>query len=374
MSAGRELLLSPGELRLHPQTERVPELEAKAYRELRADITERGLLCALEITDGRRVLDGRARLRAARELGLEQVPVRIIAPADESEHVLLSALRRRHLSASQRAALALELAQVREAREAARGRQRANLRGSTEVANLPPRGEKTRELGARIAGVSARTVQDAATVLAKDPELFAQIKEGRVKASDAARRLRRAERDAALGEPPPLPTGPFELILADPPWQLGSPDSNRAPENHYPTMPLEEIAALEVPAAEHAICFLWAVSCLLPQALEVLSVWGFRYRTQQVWIKDKLGMGHWVRHRHEPLLIGTRGRFSPPDPADVPDSVIEAPRGRHSEKPVCVYEQLERAYPAASKLELFARRARPGWACWGNETPAAEGK
>ena len=52
--------------------------------------------------------------------------------------------------------------------------------------------------------------------------------------------------------------------------------------------------------------------------------------------------------------------------------MIEARRGRHSEKPAAVYELIEGAYPAASKLELFARGApRPGWAAWGNELEAS---
>jgi len=49
--------------------------------------------------------------------------------------------------------------------------------------------------------------------------------------------------------------------------------------------------------------------------------------------------------------------------------VIRAPRGRHSQKPAVLYELIERMYPQASKLELFARTARPGWDAWGKEAP-----
>jgi hypothetical protein len=41
------------------------------------------------------------------------------------------------------------------------------------------------------------------------------------------------------------------------------------------------------------------------------------------------------------------------------------------EKPECFYELLERMYPEATKLELFARRSRPGWSAWENEVEAA---
>ena len=342
-----------------------------AYQAFRADIARRGVLCPLEVTSEGVVLDGRERLKAARELGLERVPVRVVAPADELEHIILAALERRQLSASQRAALAVELTRYHELRGEARERQLQNLRQQTEVATLPPRG-KTRGVAAGWAGVSPRTLQDAATVRAHDPELFERVKRGELAADVAARRVRRALRDAALPLPAPLPGGPFELVYADPPWQLGNPDGPYAPENHYPTLSLEELNALEVPAAKDACLFLWAVNSLLPEALQVIEAWGFTYLTSLVWVKPSLGLGNWARNRHELLLWARRGSFPAPDPEERPDSVFEAPRGRHSQKPACVYELIERAYTRASKLELFARGApRPGWVAWGNEVEKA---
>ena len=82
-------------------------------------------------------------------------------------------------------------------------------------------------------------------------------------------------------------------------------------------------------------------------------------------------MGFFVRNRHELLLIGTRGDIPHPAPSARPDSVIEAPRGQHSEKPVEAYELIERMYPELPKIELFARAAREGWAAWGNQAPGA---
>jgi ParB-like chromosome segregation protein Spo0J len=211
----------PGRLRAHPQADLIPRLTPGEYRTLVVDIDRRRLLTPLEITRERVVLDGHQRLRAARQLGLERVPVRVVAPDDEVAHMLLAALRRRQLSASQRAALALELDEIEQAKEQGRARRLANLRPGPEVATLPPRGERTRELAARLAGVSARTVQDAATVRAADPELFQQVKDGKIPAPKAARRIRQRQMRAALLPSPPMPQGPFEVILADPPWRLG---------------------------------------------------------------------------------------------------------------------------------------------------------
>ena len=343
-------------------------MTADEYGPFIADIGERGIVTPLDVTGAGVVLDGRARLRAARELGIARVPTCLCEPEDELEHILRSALRRRHLSASQRAALAIELEVYRLAREQAERRRLANLRPATEVATLPPRGERTRELAARIAGVAARTVQDVATVREADPALFEAVKEGKLPAHRAAQQVRRARRYAEIGSAPPLPNGSYDLIYADPPWQLGNPQADTAPENYYPTMSLAEIKALAVPAAEDACLFLWAVNSRQPEALEVMDAWGFEYRTSFCWVKPSIGMGVWARNRHELLLFGIRGNFSPPERPDRCDSVIEAKRGRHSEKPVDVYKRIERMYPRASKLELFARgKVRPGWAAWGNE-------
>src|SRR5207247_1804144 len=100
--------------------------------------------------------------------------------------------------------------------------------------------------------------------------------------------------------------------------------------------------------------------------------WGFEYKTNFVWVKDWIGLGVRGRYRHELLLVARKGGFPPPKGPDRIDSVIEAKRGRHSQKPACAYERLEQMYPRASKLELFARgRPRAGWSAWGNEVEAA---
>jgi N6-adenosine-specific RNA methylase IME4 len=153
----------------------------------------------------------------------------------------------------------------------------------------------------------------------------------------------------------------------------GSPNSSRAVENHYPTMPVGAIKALQVPAADNALLYLWAVSSMLPQALEVIAAWGFEYLTNDVWVKDKWGLGQYNRTQHELLLIGRRGNVPPPPPNRRLSSVIRAARGRHSEKPKEFYERLESLYPQARKLELFARgAARPGWTAWGNQAEPGE--
>ena len=355
-------------LRPHRECDRVPAMRDQEFAAFRADVSNRGILEPLDVTATGVVLDGRHRLRAACELGIVSVPVRVIKPDDPVAHMLCAALQRRHLSQSQKAAVALELDLCQQERARADRRRHANLRQHTEVATLPPRRQRTRDLAARIAGVSPRTMQDVITVYDGDRDLYEQIKAGDLPAHTARRQLERTRRYAELDAAPALPPGRFELIYADPPWQLGNPDSDYAPEQYYPTLPLDEIARLAIPAAEDAVLYLWAVNSHLPDAFEVMAAWGFEYRSCETWVKPSIGMGVWTRNRHELLLIGRRGNASPAPRKRLLDSVIEAPRGRHSEKPSCVYERLEHLYPKRTKVELFARgKPRPGWTAWGNE-------
>ena len=174
------------ELREHPQAALVPSMADEEYAAFLADVKGRGLLTPLEVTGEGVVLDGHHRLRAARELQLSEVPARVVAVEDEVEHMLLSALRRRNLSASQRAAMAVRLGSYQEEKVRARERSQGNLRRGPEWATLPTRGGRPRAWASDLAGVGERTVEDAACVYEEDPELFAQMEAGQVTAHRAA--------------------------------------------------------------------------------------------------------------------------------------------------------------------------------------------
>ena len=82
-------------------------------------------------------------------------------------------------------------------------------------------------------------------------------------------------------------------------------------------------------------------------------------------------MGYYFRNRHEHLLVGVRGAVQPPDESARPDSVLEAPRRKHSQKPERLYDLIDQMYPDLAdethRIELYARQEKPGWACWGDE-------
>lgn len=181
-----------------------------------------------------------------------------------------------------------------------------------------------------------------------------------------------------------LPPGPFACILADPPWSFRSwsdKGRDRCPdamvrqkglaERHYATMSLTDIKVLPVAdvAAKDAALFLWAVDCMLPQALDVMAVWGFTFKTVAfTWAKAKtnggwhIGLGYWTRGNPEMCLLGTRG--SPRRLSAAVRQLIVAPRREHSRKPDEAHERIEQLVPGA-RLELFARQSRPGWTTWG---------
>jgi len=189
--------------------------------------------------------------------------------------------------------------------------------------------------------------------------------------------VRRDERERDLGEATRTAAavigglGLFNVILADPPWRFEpwsqQTGMDRAAENHYPTMTIEAIRAIDVPAADDCVLFLWATNPMLPAALDVMAAWRFTYRTNMVWAKDRPGLGYWTREFHELLLIGSRGNIPAPAPGKQYDSVQRFARLAHSQKPEGFAEIIEDMFPTASRLEMFARRPRLGWQTWGNE-------
>jgi N6-adenosine-specific RNA methylase IME4 len=170
------------------------------------------------------------------------------------------------------------------------------------------------------------------------------------------------------------PDGKYGVILADPPWKPdeGILDPTRQIENQYPTLSVDELIALAPDVVDRAaadcVLAMWTTAQKLSEAVAIISAWKFTVKSGAVWVKPSIGMGYWFRQRHELLIVATAGSPATPLESDRPDSVIEAPRRGHSEKPDEVYGLLERMFPMIPKLELFARADRPGWARMRNET------
>ena len=231
------------------------------------------------------------------------------------------------------------------------------------------------------AGIDRKLSSRAQKMAAVPPEEFEQLVagwRGRIESENervttnllkAGARASRDERLAA--QVAEMPDGEFGVIYADPAWRFEpySRDTgmDRAADNHYPTMDLEGLKEIEVPAAKDCALFMWATAPMLIEAIELLGWWGFEYKTHLVWEKDKIGTGYWARSKHELLLIATKGNVVAPEMGTQPASVIPSPVGAHSEKPAKFRALIEDLFPNVPKLEMFARQSHEGWEAWGNE-------
>lgn len=164
----------------------------------------------------------------------------------------------------------------------------------------------------------------------------------------------------------------FRTIYADPPWQYGNQGTRAATDNHYPTMPLDDICALPIIeiAEEQAHLHLWTTNAFLFDAKTVMEAWGFEYRSVLIWNKPQVGIGNYWRINHEFLLLGIRGglQFNDTDEAMQARqrSVVEHSRIGHSKKPEHFATLIEKV-SGPPFIELFARNTRKHWTVWGNQ-------
>ena len=172
-----------------------------------------------------------------------------------------------------------------------------------------------------------------------------------------------------------LPNGKWKLLLVDPPWQYenkrtGGTSMISGAEQHYDTLSIKDLCELPIGnlSETNSIMFLWATTALIPEALEVMKAWGFKYKSAVFWRKImRLGMGYWFRGQVELCLLGIRGnvkafRLQKPN-------FIQSRVRKHSQKPSEMYGLID-LLGIDSKIELFARERREGWDAWGNQLPA----
>lgn len=173
----------------------------------------------------------------------------------------------------------------------------------------------------------------------------------------------------------------FGTVLADPPWRFENRTGKMAPEHkrlaRYGTMTLPDICALPVASivSDTAHLYLWVPNALLLEGLEVLSAWGFTYKTNIVWHKvrkdggpDGRGVGFYFRNTTELLLFGTKGKNARTLSAGRSQvNIIRTQKREHSRKPDETYDLIEQC-SSGPFIELFARGPRPNWTVWGNQS------
>lgn len=175
----------------------------------------------------------------------------------------------------------------------------------------------------------------------------------------------------------PFPDKKYKAILADPPWSFknySKKGEGRNVNRHYDVMKLSDIKKLPIGnlADNDCVLFMWATGPLLDKAFDVISAWGFTYKTLAfTFIKQNkkssslfMGGGYWTRSNAEICLLATKGKPKRIN-ADVMQPII-APRREHSRKPDEIHDRIERLV-AGPYIELFARSMKKGWDVWGND-------
>jgi N6-adenosine-specific RNA methylase IME4 len=189
----------------------------------------------------------------------------------------------------------------------------------------------------------------------------------------------------------PLPTGPFQVILADPPWNFETrSDKGRDKSPDYPVMNFSDICKMPISAlsAKDSVLFIWTTGPFLMKTNEVITSWGFSYKTSGfTWVKtckksiDKpfMGGGYYTRSNAEFCLIATKGSGVKRVDASVRSAVFDPPNeddtllcklGRHSAKPLRVKDDIVKLFGEdKAYLELFAREKSENWSGWGYDYP-----
>jgi N6-adenosine-specific RNA methylase IME4 len=375
-----------------------PRLEGPEFEALVDDIRLHDLREDIVLYE-HKILDGRNRYLACLAAGVTP-RFSVFEPklhGNPIDYVISRNLMRRHLSESQRAMLAAKLANLGHG---------GDRRSTDQAANLPL--EISQSKAAAILQVSERSVRSAKVVQAKGGKALARaVEKGKLSVSEAANAATSLDQEgqhrvaelaiagdakaartlvkqgtrqaqmAKLGTPPApgnlaLPAKRYGAILIDPQWADETwgegPDVHAV--HHRRVASTAEIAAIPVGdiAARDCVVFLWTTQATLPGALMLMSGWGFAYRSHFVWKKiypdSRAGPDDLSCSVHELLLVGTRGTIPAPAPRTRCLSVFSGPVRMHSIKPDEQYKLIEAYYPDLLKIEINARRARPGWDCW----------
>jgi N6-adenosine-specific RNA methylase IME4 len=373
----------------HPAADAFPMMESTRFDELKADIQAQGQLEPITVCDGM-ILDGRNRYKACTELGIE--PLTRNYDGDPWAYAWSLNGQRRDLVQEQRYLIWAECSENSDAWQAKKKqiKAEADQKRSDTQKDVPKvqarerRNDIQQNVGSRSGHTppaskakAAASKTNAGAVARGDqlrkerPDLAKKVMRGEMKPAEAHRQMKKDQVADKVAE---LPADKFSVIYADPPWSYNDKCGDAGVQSkqlgeHYPSMTMTELKALDVPsmAADNCVLWLWATCPLLEDALELCKAWGFKYKAQFVWDKVKHNMGHYNSVRHELLLICTKGSATPEN-VKLFDSVQSIERTEHSRKPEEFRDIINTLYPSGKKIELFRRGDAPeGWQTWGNE-------
>jgi N6-adenosine-specific RNA methylase IME4 len=178
----------------------------------------------------------------------------------------------------------------------------------------------------------------------------------------------------------------YQIIYADPPWAYGrgvwqvyrpcNKGEKRFINDFYPTLSIDKLKELPITnlADKNCALFMWVTYSHLKEALDLISAWGFKYKTVAfVWVKQSnkgatlCNIGAWTMGNTEMCLIATRGNMLQFKKNNTIRQLVCAERTKHSKKPQEVRKRIEMLFGDLPRIELFARQKTEGWDVWGNE-------
>jgi len=357
--------------------ELLPPLSAEERIDLEHDIEKWGVLYPVKVFKDGRIIDGFHRW----ELSGGKVPVEVV-DVDEEAGLGLGLrlnLKRRHLSQEQRVELIRGLrrrgyTQIRVARLIGLSRATIdNVENVNQISNdktvtakePPDLRVKIPEIHREIIWQRAKQKREPYATIAADYKVtqgrISQVVNNHEKKLDRTRALEELKERA--NHLPVLKTE-FSTIVVDPAWPYGNEydPKNWRGAPPYPEMSLDEIKALNIPAAPDCALWLWTTNKHLHEAFHVVEGWGFTYKILLTWAKPGIGLGKWLRGQTEHCILAVIG--SPKLKLTNQSTLLQANRREHSRKPDKFYELVD-ALCDGPKLDYFGREPRKGWVVYG---------
>jgi N6-adenosine-specific RNA methylase IME4 len=191
----------------------------------------------------------------------------------------------------------------------------------------------------------------------------------------AIQRKKKKERS----DTPPIPDGKYNVIYADPPWDIGTIELQEKWElqplsDKYKTMSLEEIKELDIEKLTNDDCslFLWTTHTFLEKAFEVIKSWGFKYHCCITWDKGNGWSSCGFHRRTEFCLYAYKGKMNVNQEGDFIPTLIVEKKGKHSKKPKVMRDWIISNSPKP-RIELFARdKIDKEFDVWGDEVNGKE--
>lgn len=342
-------------------------LRPEEYKALEQDIIKRGVLVPVEVDEDGNILDGHNRVEIADKYGLEYDTIirHFETEKEKREHIIKLNLARRHLDPWKWGEAFKKLLADRGVRSGTQGQQKAKTDTVSVIAEELGVNERT----------ARRRMRQAEQYERLKPEERIEVDVGRKSPSKVLKERKLKEREKLAEEirrrPPPKKKAntKYEVIVVDPPWHYQKRESDITHRGRlsYPSMSLEEICkwGKDLPAADDCILWLWVTNAHMRHAFTVLDAWGFAEKTILTWVKNKMGLGDWLRGKTEHCLLAVKGK--PRVTLGKQTTFLEAPLREHSRKPGEFFAMVDQLCPSRNRAEYFQREPRDGWHGFGAE-------